>query len=145
MRAYSQDLRDRVISKYNTGEYQIKQLASMYQMSRQTIGGWIKRYKATGDYGSRQHLSKGRKIIFNDRKKVLEYLDKNPNSDGITIRDNVAHDVAMSTFYDALSRMKITYKKKSQDITEETKMKEKSLVSSDNYNYRSPTTIITEI
>ena len=87
MRAYSQDLRDRVISKYNTGEYQIKQLASMYQMSRQTIGEWVKRYKATGDYGSRQHLSKGRKIIFNDRKKVLEYLDKNPNSDGITIRD----------------------------------------------------------
>ena len=58
MRAYSQDLRDRVISKYNTGEYQIKQLASMYQMSRQTIGEWVKRYKATGDYGSRQHLSK---------------------------------------------------------------------------------------
>lgn len=114
MRAYSQDLRDRVISKYNTGEYQIKQLASMYQMSRQTIGEWVKRYKATGDYGSRQHLSKGRKIIFNDRKKVLEYLDKNPNSDGITIRDNVAHDVAMSTFYDALSRMKITYKKRAK-------------------------------
>ena len=44
----------------------------------------------------------------------LEYLDKNPNSDGITIRDNVAHDVAMSTFYDALSRMKITYKKRAK-------------------------------
>ena len=114
MRAYSQDLRDRVISKYNTGEYQIKQLASMYQMSRQTIGEWVKRYKAMGDYGSRQHLSKGRKIIFNDRKKVLEYLDKNPNSDGITIRDNVAPNVAMSTFYDALSRMKITYKKRAK-------------------------------
>ena len=59
-------------------------------------------------------MSKGRKIIFNDRKKVLEYLDKNPNSDGITIRDNVAHDVAMNTFYDALSRMKITYKKRAK-------------------------------
>ena len=71
MRAYSQDLRDRVISKYNTGEYQIKQLASMYQMSRQTIGEWVKRYKATGDYVSRQHLSKGRKIIFKLIKNVF--------------------------------------------------------------------------
>ena len=46
--------------------------------------------------------------------RFLEYLDKNPNSDGITIRDNVAHDVAMNTFYDALSRMKITYKKRAK-------------------------------
>ena len=69
MRAYSQDLKDRVISSYNTGEYQIKQLVSMYQMSRQTIGEWIKSYEATGNYGSRQHLSKGRKIIFNDKKR----------------------------------------------------------------------------
>lgn len=112
MRAYSQDLRDRVITSYNTGEYQINQLAIMFQISRQTIGEWIKRYKTTGDYSSRQHLGKGREIIFNDRKRVLEYLDKNPNSDGITIRDNVARNVAMSTFYDSLSRMKITYKKR---------------------------------
>ena len=82
----------------------------MYQMNRQTIGEWIKSYEAMSDYGSRQHLSKGRKIIFNDKKKVLEYLDKNPNSDGITIRDNVT----VSTFYDALSRMKITYKKRAK-------------------------------
>ena len=73
MRAYSQDLRDRVISHYNTGEYQIKDLAKMFDMTRQTIGSWIKRYKETGDYSSRQHLSKGREIRFNDRAKVLEY------------------------------------------------------------------------
>ena len=99
----------------------------MFEISRKTIGKWIKRYKATGDYSSRQHLSKGREIRFNDRKKVLEYLDKNPNADGITIRDNVAPELPMSTFYDALARMKITYKKKSQDIREEMRMKGKNL------------------
>ena len=114
MRAYSQDLRDRVISHYNTGEYQIKDLAKMFDMTRQTIGSWIKRYKETGDYSSRQHLSKGREIRFNDRAKVLEYLEINPNADGITIRDNVASDLPMSTFYDALARMGITYKKRAK-------------------------------
>ena len=112
MRAYSQDLRDRVISHYNTGKYQIKDLAKMFDMTRQTISSWVKRYKETGNYSSRQHLSKGREIRFNDRKKVLEYLKINPNADGINIRDNVAPDLPMSTFYDALSRMKITYKKR---------------------------------
>ena len=80
-------------------------------MTRQTIGIWIRRYKETGDYSSRQHLSKGREIRFNDRTKVLEYLEINPNADGITIRDNVASDLPMSTFYDALARMGVTYKK----------------------------------
>ena len=114
MKAYSQDLRDRVISQYNTGKYQIQDLAKMFDMTRQTIGSWIKRYKETGDYSSRQHLSKGRKIRFNDRAKVLEYLEITPNADGITIRDNVASDLPMSTFYDALARMGITYKKRAK-------------------------------
>ena len=39
-------------------------------MNRQTIGEWLKRYKTTGDYGSKQHLNKGRKIIFNAKKRV---------------------------------------------------------------------------
>ena len=112
MRAYSQDLRDRVISNYNTGQYQIKDLAKMFEIRRQTIGSWIKRYKETGDYSSRQHLHKRREIRFNDRSKVLEYLQSNPNANGITIRNNVAQNLPMSTFYDALSRMKITYKKR---------------------------------
>ena len=94
---------------------------------RQTLGSWIKRYKETGDYSSRQHLSKGREIRFNDRIKVLKYLKINPNADGVTIRDNVASDLTMSTFYDALARMGITYKKKSQSIREETKAKERIL------------------
>ena len=114
MRAYSQDLRDRVISHYNTGKYQIKDLAKMFDMTRQTIASWVKRYKETGDYSSRQHLSKGREIRFNDSAKVLEYLETNPNADGITIRDNVASDLPMSTFYDALARMGITYKKRAK-------------------------------
>ena len=38
-------------------------------------------------------------------------MSTNQNSDGKTIRDSVAPGLAMSTFYDALSRMKITYKK----------------------------------
>lgn len=114
MRAYSQDLRDRVILKYNTGEYQIKDLAKMFNITRQTIGNWIKRYNEIGDYSSRQHLNKGREIRFNERTKILEYLQSNPNADGITIRNNVAHNLPMSTFYDALARMKITYKKRAK-------------------------------
>lgn len=55
-------------------------------MTRQTIASWIKRYKETGDYRSKQHLSKARETRFNDRTKVLEYSETNANADGVAIR-----------------------------------------------------------
>ena len=55
-------------------------------MTRQTIASWIKRYKETGDYSSKQHLSKARETRFNDRTKVLEYSETNANADGVAIR-----------------------------------------------------------
>ena len=116
MKTYNQDLRDRVISKYKTGKYQIIELAQIFNITGQTISNWLKRYRETGDYSSRHHLQKGRSIKFNDRDKVMEYIERNPNSDGITIRNNVAPGLAMSPFYDSLAHMKITYKKKSPNI-----------------------------
>jgi hypothetical protein len=45
---------------------------------------------------------------------ILEFLTNNPDSQGIDIRDSVAPDIPMSTFYDTLHRMNITYKKRAQ-------------------------------
>ena len=114
MKAYSQDLRDRVISKYKTGQYKIIELAKLFHIGRQTISAWISRYEDNGDYSSKQHIQTGIAIKFNDRDKVLKHLSTNQNSDGKTIRNSVAPGLAMSTFYDALSRMKITYKKRAK-------------------------------
>lgn len=49
MRAYSQDLRDRVISKDKTGSYKIVELAKLFNIERHTISNWISRYKENGD------------------------------------------------------------------------------------------------
>ena len=45
------------------------------------------------------------------KKRVLNFLLTNPDSEGIYIRNEVAPELPMSTFYGTLSRMKITYKK----------------------------------
>jgi transposase len=54
MKAYSQDLRDRVISLYNTGEFSKRAIAKLLKLAYQTVFEWIKRYKKTGDYKSKQ-------------------------------------------------------------------------------------------
>ena len=111
MRAYSQDLRDRVINLHKTS-YNIKTISSLLGIERHTISSWVKRYKTSGDCSSRQHLQSGRKVKFEDKEKIIKFLAVNPDSQGIDIRDAVAPGLAMSTFYDTLHRMKITYKKR---------------------------------
>ena len=121
MRAYSQDLRDRVIELYKEKKQTKTELKRIFKLSYQTVSRWIKRYEESNDYSSRQHIQLGRKARFTDKKRILEYLANNPDSNGIEIRDAVAPFVPMSTFYDSLSRMGITYKKKNQNTKVGTK------------------------
>ena len=112
MKAYSQDLRDRVISAYKTGKYKITELSELFSICRQTISTWVASYNHNGDYSSKQHIQTGRKPRFTNKEKVLEFLSNNPDSDGHDIRDRVMLGLPMSTVYDTLKRMKITYKKR---------------------------------
>jgi transposase len=114
MKAYSQDLRDRVIDLYERYKYTKTALSKLFKLDRHTISDWIKRYKETGDYSSKQHCQTGRQIRFGDKEKVLAYLAEHPDAEGIDIRNCLAPNLPMSTFYDALSRMKITYKKRAK-------------------------------
>ena len=57
-------------------------------------------------------MQTGRKPRFTEKDKVLEFLSTNPDSEGVDIRDGVMPGLPMSTVYDTLRRMKITYKKR---------------------------------
>ena len=114
MKAYSQDLRDRAIDLYQNEEYSRGKISKLLKIGYNTIADWIRRYKRTGDYSSKQHLVEGRKAPFTDKQVVLDYISQNPDADGIEIRNAVAPDHPMSTFYDTLRRLKITYKKRAK-------------------------------
>lgn len=117
MKAYSQDLRDRVILTYRQGIHTKAFLSRLFFISYDTICEWISRYESSGDYSSKQGVHCGRKRRFNDKEAILEFIEKNPDADGIEIRDCVAPNLPMSTFYDTLKRLDITYKKKSPSIS----------------------------
>ena len=52
------------------------------------------------------------KPTYTDKDAVLSYIKDNPDTDGVGIRDALMPDMPMSTVYDTLKRMKITYKKR---------------------------------
>ena len=114
MRAYSQDLRDRVIKSYKSGSETKTKISKQFMLSYQTVCGWIKRYEQDGDYRSKQGVGCGRAVRFKEEEKILEYLELNPDVNAIEIRDAVAPELPMSTFYDTLARFKISYKKRAQ-------------------------------
>lgn len=112
MKAYSQDLRTKVIETYKEGLLNKKQISTLFKVCYDTACDWIHRYQTTGDYSSKQGVGCGRKIRFDDKDSVLNFIEKNPDANGIEIRDGVAPELPMSTFYDTLDRLGITYKKK---------------------------------
>lgn len=119
MRAYSQDLRDKVINKYKEGSMTMMAISKLFGICYESIRDWVKRYKECGDYSSKQGFGCGRAVRFTDQGKVLEHLKSYPDASGIELRDAIAPDLPMSTFYDTLARLNITYKKKNPSISNE--------------------------
>ena len=111
MKAYSQDLRDRVIAMHKQGYTAIK-ISQDFLIGYETAKSWIRLYKNTGDYSSRQHLNTGVKRKFTDKAAVLSYLFEHPNALATEIRDAVAPNLPISTFKDALIWMKYHIKKR---------------------------------
>ncbi len=114
MRAYSQDLRDRVINAYKEGKTSLDNIIDTFKICMDTAKDWIKRFETTGDYSSRQANNLGRQRRFTNKEAVLNFIKDNPDADGIAIRDAVAPELPMSTFYDTLKRMDITFKKRTK-------------------------------
>lgn len=112
MKAYSQDLRDKVINAHKSGITVKNKLAKLFGICRDTVRDWINRYETTGDYSSKQGVGCGREQRFTDKQKILNYLTSNPDANGIEIRDALAPELPMSTFYDTMSRFGTTYKKR---------------------------------
>jgi transposase len=127
MRAYSQDLRNKVINKYKEGTMTMTAISKLFGICYESVRDWVRRYTEDGDYSSKQGVGCGRVIRFTDKDKILEYLKLYPDANGIEVRDAVAPDLPMSTFYDTLARLKITYKKKNQNINSEAKWIEEIL------------------
>lgn len=112
LKAYSQDLRDRVITAYKSSNFSRREISTLFNVHYDTVCEWIRRYNTTGDYSSKQGVGCGVRIKFDDKDAVLKFLESNPDANGIEIRDAVAPGLPMSTFYDAMKRLKITYKKR---------------------------------
>ena len=121
MRAYSLDLRERIISHWQQGQGQ-SAIARMFMVSLSTVKRYIKRYTTTGSVEATIQRRKQGKLTKRLRKQLARQVDKHAD---YTLGQHVAlwnkqHQVQVSEscLSRALRRMGITRKKKTLGAVE---------------------------
>ena len=113
MRAYSYDLRERVVRACDAGRGTRQQIADLFGVSTAWVRRLLQRRRETGAFAARPHaggpppkLTPGRC----DRLAVL--VSEQPDATLAELRDRLAAGVHLSTVARALARLGLTVKKK---------------------------------
>ena len=64
--------------------------AKVFGICIETVCDWLYRFKATGDYSSKQRVGCEPKFRFTDKASILASITRNPDANGLEIRDVVA-------------------------------------------------------
>lgn len=112
MNAYSQDLRDKAIEIFKSGNYTRLEIAKLLKIGYKTIKSWVSQYVNTGSCNIIKPKRTGRLRSFDNKELVLEYLNKYPDASGKEMREALAPYISDTAFYNSLARMGITYKKR---------------------------------
>jgi transposase len=108
-RAYSQDLRDRVLSAYDRG-MPTKEIAEAFEVSR----SWARRVKQTRrEQGRTTPLPRGgARVVKIDMKRLAELVGKKPDSTLRELQEQLEVECCETTVCRALRRLNLTFKKK---------------------------------
>jgi len=106
MKAYSEDLRKRVIESYEEGEEK-GTIIKIFKIGISTLNRWIREYRARGNYKPKQR-TEYRKRKFSD-EELMKYVEENPSA---TLEEMAKHfKVKIASVWQRLKKLKITRKK----------------------------------
>jgi transposase len=110
MRAYSIDLRKRVLADCDAG-LGTKAVAAKYRVSPAIVRRWKQRRRENGELGPRPwNAGRKRKL---DRTSVAAAVRARPDATLRELRDALGVDVSLQTIHRVLRELKISFKKKS--------------------------------
>jgi transposase len=113
-RAYSLDLRERVIAAVRSGQSRRK-VAATFGLEPSTVVKWWQRYRATGEVAARPRGgSKVRALVDEERAWVLERVAGEPHVTTRAVAAELAgrgREVSHVTVWNLLRRQRLTHKK----------------------------------
>jgi transposase len=112
MRAYSQDLRERVVRACDEGRLRREQVAELFDVSTAWIRRLLQRRRQTGSIAAKPHAGgPRRKLGPRQREQLVEQVAQRPDATLAELRQRVGALVHLSTIHRALARMGLTVKK----------------------------------
>ena len=107
MRAYSMDLRERVLADCDAGQT-TKPVAERYGVSRTWVRSLKQRRRETGEIAPRKGGNRKRKI---DRARLAGLVRDDPDATLAELRERLAIRCALSSIWTVLRDLKLTFKK----------------------------------
>lgn len=113
MRAYSNDLRERIVLAVERGEHSIRQIAQIFSVSLSCIVRLLQQQRRTGSVQPNPHAGgPARKLDAAAEARLLELVRDQPDATLTELRDRLGIPCCLMTIARALQRHRITRKKK---------------------------------
>ena len=114
MRAYSNDLRERLVAAVERGEQSLGEIADLFGVSLSCLVRLLQRWRRTGSVQPKPHAGvPARKLDAAAEARLLELVREQPDATLAELRDRLGIPCCLMTIARALQRLKITRKKKS--------------------------------
>jgi transposase len=120
MRAYSNDLRERIVAAVERGEQSIRQIARLFSVSLSCVVRLLQRQRRTGSVQPQPHGGvPPRKLDAAAEARLLELVRAQPDATLAELRERLGVRCSLMTIARALKRHRITRKKKTLHAQEQ--------------------------
>jgi transposase len=120
MRAYSNDLRERIVAAVERGEHSIRLIARLFCVSLSCVVRLLQHKRRTGSVQPKPHAGvPPRKLDAAADARLLELVTAQPDATLAELRDRLGIRCSLMTIARALQRHKITRKKKTLHAQEQ--------------------------
>jgi len=119
MRAYSNDLRMRIVAAIERDVYSQREIADLFEVDLSTVVRLLQRYRRTGSVRPKPHAGvPARKLDVQAEARLRELVRQQPDATLAELRDRLGIACCLMTIANALQRLKISRKKKTQHASE---------------------------
>jgi transposase len=133
MKAYSEDLRERVIKQWQAGKSQAE-LVALFAVSAGSVKRWIRQYKQTGQVKAKQRTAWQRRLRTDQYEVLREQVGRLTDAtlaEHVEVWENQHRvSVSLSTMWRALKAIGWSLKKRQWEPVSETKRNETPFASS---------------
>jgi len=120
MRAYSNDLRERIVTAVGRGEHSLRELAQLFGVSLSFIVRLLQRQRQTGAVQPRPHAGGHTPTLTDaDHARLRQFVREQPDATLAELRDKLGASWSLTTIFRALRRQRLTRKKKTKRAQEQ--------------------------